>query len=196
MGETLQWQWIVVLVTGLERVFHYDPNVFIAGDLFWYPVEGDNTTVQAPDALVAIGRPKGHRGSYKQWEEANIPPQVVFEVRSPSNRVGQLIEKFRFYERFGVEECYFYDPEANTLEGWQRAGATLKSIPDVNGWTSPRLRIRFELDAATLHVFGPDGREFFTFTQLVEIAELAEVQRQRADRLAAQLRAAGIEPEA
>jgi len=224
MGEnTLQWQWIVALVTGLETVFHHDPDVFVAGDLFWYPVEGETAIVQAPDAMVALGRPKGHRGSYKQWEEGNIAPQVVFEVRSPSNRVGQLIDKFRFYERHGVAEYYFYDPEANTLEGWLRANDELRSIPNLNGWTSPRLKVRFELDAATMHVFGPDGREFLTFQQLVEVAERAETERLRAEaersraeaersraeaersraeaeqlrsaRLAAQLRALGVEPE-
>jgi len=190
MGEnTLQWRWIVALVTGLETMFHHDPNVFVAGDLFWYPVEGNNTIVQAPDAMVAIGRPKGDRGSYKQWEEGNVAPQVVFEIRSPSNRVGQLIDKFRFYERYGVDEYYFYDPQANSLEGWVRAGEELAAIPDIHGWTSPRLNVRFELDAATMHVFGPDGQEFLTFPQLVTLAEQAE-------RLRAQLRALGVEPDA
>jgi hypothetical protein len=61
---------MVTLVGGLQTLFADNPDVFVAGDLLWYPVEGDNKTGIAPDALVAFGRPQGHRGSYKQWEEA------------------------------------------------------------------------------------------------------------------------------
>jgi Uma2 family endonuclease len=51
-------------------------------------IEGDNKTCQAPDTMVVFGRPKGDRGSYKQWQEENIPPQVVFEFLSPSNTLS------------------------------------------------------------------------------------------------------------
>src|SRR5690242_14307438 len=64
--NTRQYEWIVTIKGGLDAVFRDDPNVFVAGDLLWYPVEGDNTTRTAPDAMVALGRPKGDRGSYKQ----------------------------------------------------------------------------------------------------------------------------------
>ena len=84
--NTLQYRWIVTIVGGLEHLFADDPDVFVAGDLFWYPVEGHPEIVAAPDAMVAFGRPKGDRMSYMQWEEAGVPPQVVLEVLSPSNR--------------------------------------------------------------------------------------------------------------
>ncbi len=42
--NTLQFQWIVTIKEGLEAVFLDQPDVFVAGDLFWYPVEGDPTT--------------------------------------------------------------------------------------------------------------------------------------------------------
>ena len=70
--NTLQFQWIVTLQGGLDAMFRDDPNVFVAGDLLWYPVEGNNKLRVAPDALVAFGRPKGYRGSYMQWEEDGI----------------------------------------------------------------------------------------------------------------------------
>ena len=38
--NTLQFKWIVLIKEGLETLFHHDPNVFVAGDLLWYPVEG------------------------------------------------------------------------------------------------------------------------------------------------------------
>src|SRR3954469_20417183 len=95
--NTLQYRWITTIVGGLESLFRDDPNVFVAGDLLWYPIEGDNKTRVAPDAMVAFGRPKGYRGSYMQWREEGIAPQVVFEVQSPGNRFGELTRKFEFY---------------------------------------------------------------------------------------------------
>src|SRR5215213_7104502 len=74
--DTLQFEWITTIKGGLDAIFHDDPNVFVAGDLLWYPVEGDSTIRAAPDALVVFGRPKGHRGSYQRWREEGIPPHV------------------------------------------------------------------------------------------------------------------------
>ncbi len=86
--NTKQFRWIVVIKENLELLFADNPHVFVAGDLLWYPVEGNNTIRQAPDAMVVVGRPKGDRGSYRQWEEEGIAPQVVFEILSPGNRFG------------------------------------------------------------------------------------------------------------
>jgi Uma2 family endonuclease len=51
-----------------------------------------------------------YRGSYKQWEEENIAPQVVFEILSPSNSASELTQKQNFYVQHGVLEMYVYDP--------------------------------------------------------------------------------------
>ena len=57
---TIQYEWIVTLKGGLDELL----SDFVAGDLFWYPVKGDPKQVIAPDVIVALGRPKGHRRSY------------------------------------------------------------------------------------------------------------------------------------
>ncbi|MFM7579379.1 MAG: Uma2 family endonuclease, partial [Microcystaceae cyanobacterium] len=88
--NSLQFEWIVVLKENLDLLFSDRPDVFVAGDLLWYPVEGNNKIRRAPDALVVFGRPKGYRGSYKQWAEEGIAPQVVFEVLSPGNRLQEM----------------------------------------------------------------------------------------------------------
>jgi Uma2 family endonuclease len=186
--NTLQFRWIVTLVGGLQRLFADDPLVFVAGDLLWYPIEGDNKTRIAPDALVAFGRPKGERGSYRQWEEGGIAPQVVFEVLSPGNTAAEMKGKLAFYERHGVEEYYLYDPDRGRLQGWRRQLGTLRAIPEMRGWTSPRLGVSFDLDGVDLCLSGPDGRRFEGY---VEVALRADAEARA--RLSAELRADGAE---
>lgn len=120
--NTIQYRWIVTIQGGLDAQYRHHPNVFVAGDLFWYPVEGHPEIRTDPDVLVALGRPKEDRGSYMQWLEDDVPPQVLFEIQSPSNRAAEMQSKWEFYDRYGVEEYYLYDPEEVTLIGWQRRG--------------------------------------------------------------------------
>ena len=72
--NTEQFRLIVWIKENSELLFANDPKVFVAGDLLWYPVEGNNKLCQAPDVMVVFGRPKGYRGSYQQWNEDNIGP--------------------------------------------------------------------------------------------------------------------------
>lgn len=122
--NTEQYQWLVKIKENLEILFADDPNVFIAGDLLWYPVPDRRETGPiAPDVFVVFGRPKGRRGSYRQWEEEGIAPQVAFEILSPSNSVKEMADKLDFYDRYGVEEYYVYDPDRHSLGIWTRQGA-------------------------------------------------------------------------
>lgn len=211
--NTKQFRWIVTIQGGLDALFQDDPNVFVAGDLLWYPVEGDNKTRMAPDAMVVFGRPKSDRGSYQQWREDNIPPQVVFEVLSPGNTLTEMAKKLAFYDRYEVEEYYLYDPDKVDLSGWLRSGERLEVIEPIAGWVSPRLGIRFDLGSEELQIYHPDGQRFATYVELARAreqeqrekelaqarAEQAEAmlaaERQRVQELLARLRATGIEPE-
>lgn len=184
--NTLQFEWIVKIKEGLEAVFLDDPNVFIAGDLLWYPVEGSPTISAAPDTMVVFGRQKGYRLSYKQWEEGGIGPQVVFEVLSPSNTRAEMRDKLDWYDTYGVEEYYVYDPEQVTLQGWKRQNSVLQPILNISeGWVSPRLGVRFELSPECLVIIGPNGRRFHTLPEWVEKYEDAE-KRAEAQRKCAE----------
>lgn len=212
--NTKQFDWIASIKGELSMMFAENPDVFVAGDLLWYPVEGHPEIRVAPDALVAFGRPKGYRGSYKQWEEDGIAPHVVFEVLSPGNRAGEMARKLQFYDRYGVEEYYIIDPDRADLVGYVREGTTFRLVDDMLTWQSPRLGIRFGLEGDEVQLFRPDGRAFVPFEEIgrlhlealamlkeerrnvEEERQKAEAERQKADRLAAQLRALGIEPEA
>ncbi|GAP95178.1 Uma2 family endonuclease [Leptolyngbya sp. NIES-2104] len=205
--NTKQFRWIVVIEQNLEWLFADDPNVFVAGDLLWYPVEGNNRLSTAPDTMVVFGRPKGDRGSYQQWREDNLPPQVVFEILSPGNTQPEMDRKLLFYHTYGVEEYYVYDPDRIQLSGWIRdEDRLLDQIESMSGWVSPRLSVRFELNAE-LELYRPDGTPFFSFAEINQMlnqerqrAEQAEQQleqeRQRSQQMAERLRSLGIDPDA
>jgi Uma2 family endonuclease len=218
--NTEQFRWIVTIKENLEILFADRDDVFIAGDLLWYPIRTRLIAPVAPDAMVVFGRPKGRRGSYKQWQEENIPPQVVFEILSPSNNAEEMSRKLEFYETYGVSEYYLYDPDSFRLEGWRRENGHLNPIWEINGWVSPLLQIRFDLSRGELEIYRPDGRKFLTSVELEQRAATAELlceqeqqktelerqraeleyqraeqESQRAERLAEYLRSLGVDPD-
>lgn len=186
--NTEQYQWIVMLVENLKRLLKNE-LAFVAGDLLWYPVQVETITGeplpkvprQAPDAMVAFGRPDGYRGSYQQWKEDDIAPQVVFESLSPSNTHIERAEKQYFYQKYGVEEIYFYDLQQQDFWGLVRNDGDWDWVMDLNmPWISPLLKIRFEMFEDGLAVYYPDGEPFKRLKQFAEERDQVQVERDQA----------------
>jgi Uma2 family endonuclease len=211
--NTEQYDWLVKIKENLEILLADREDVFVAGDLLWYPVpDREVSGPMAPDVMVAFGRPKGRRSTYLQWEEAGIAPQVVFEVLSPANSRMEMANKLRFYDQYGVEEYYIYDPKRHHLEIYQRQQERLKRVLHLNGWISPRLGIRFGLTPDAFQIYHPDGQPFLSSVELARLKKAAEAraeqeaaraereaqraaeERLRAERLAERLRALGVDP--
>lgn len=209
--STEQLDWMIDLKLALDRRF---PDAFVGANLFWYPVEGRPDIRVAPDGLVAFGRPKGPRPSYKQWEEGGVPLHVVFEWWSPRNTFGDQVKKLAFYDRYGVDEFVLWDEVRSQLQVYVRGPHGLELVNPEGGWRSPRLGYTFEVVDGELRVTDPDGRplrdalevyareeELAREVEVVrERAEAertrAEAERDRAEQLAAKLRALGIDPDA
>jgi Uma2 family endonuclease len=195
-AETMVW-----LKTNLDNRFADRDDVFVAMDLLWYPVQGHPEIRLALDILIAFGRPKGHRGSYKQWEEGDIVPQVVFEIPSPGNRMLEMPNKFDFCEQYGVDEYYIYNPENFDFSGWvRRPSEDRLRVIDPENAISPLMQIRFDAPGdREWQIYFPDGT---SFRSPVEVRRELNNERQarrdaetRAERLAAKLRELGIEPD-
>ena len=56
--NTLQYEWITTIKGNLDVVFRDDANVFVAGDLLWYPVQG-RPEVRARTSSSPSGGPGG-----------------------------------------------------------------------------------------------------------------------------------------
>ncbi len=188
-NNTLHLELISSTKEGLELAFQDRDDVFVAADLFWYPVEGNPKIAVAPDVMVAFGRPPGPRKSYKQWEEANTPFQVVFEFLSDANTPSEMAKKALFFDRYGVEEYYLYDMEKGSLQVFMRSEGELQEIEsETNGWVSPRLGIRFEVlwSAGTpskgipeLALYHTDGSRFTTYLELANQSNAIKTERDK-----------------
>jgi Uma2 family endonuclease len=219
--STLQWDWIVLLKQNIDRMLRFPENTLIASDNLIYPVRGNTRICIAPDVYIAFGRPRGVRPCYKVWQEDNIFPQVTMEVMSPSNTLREMEAKRLFYERYGVEEFYIVDPEADEVMIYIRRDNELVHVETPMEFVSPRLGLRFRWnDQKELEVVGSDDQVFYSYQHSEELAEAergraeiereraykerqrAEVERQRAEtaitvkeKLAAKLRELGIDPD-
>lgn len=178
---TQQFDWILIIEQNLAWMYANNPQVFVAGDLAWYPVAGKPRIVTTPNVMVVFGRPPGKRSSYRQWEEKQIAPQVVFEILSPTHTREEMEKKLLFFDRYGVEEYYIYDPDNRDMRGWLRENTIesgLEPIIDLQNWISPRLEISFDLSGAELVIYRPDGHRFFNY---LEISQMLEQEKQQAE---------------
>ena len=117
-----------------------------------------------------------------------------------------MTRKLLFYQQYGLEEHYIYDPDEIDFMGSIRVGERLEAITEINGWVSPRLGIRFQLTTETLEIYRPDGGKFLTSVELDRLRELEkqradqiqqqlDLEKQRADRLAEMFRQKGVDPD-
>lgn len=194
--NTEQFEFIQMVQGNLDAV----REDFVAGDHLWYPVEGRPEVRVAPDVYVAVGRPKGHRGSYKQWEEDNTPLTVVFEWWSPNARFADLLAKYQFYDAHGVTEFFSFHQVTRELSAFRRIDGSLEPVPTEGGVTSEVLGIRMEAVDGQFRAWRPDGSPFLSMTELDQARLQAIAERDaaltKAAALAEKLRALGVDPDA
>ena len=144
----------------LEQFFRDNPNVYVGADLLLYYEEGDPTKSVAPDVLVALGVPKGHRRNYLIWKEGK-PPDVVFEFASEGTWQADLGWKYGLYQGLGVKEYFLFDPLAQyfdpPLQGYRLQGRVYVPIPPLS---SERGVMGLFSEVLTLELWmRPDGGE-------------------------------------
>ena len=134
--NTRQFDTIVMIQGGLAAMFADRPDVFVAGDLLWYPVEGNTQIRAAPDAMVVFGRPPGYRGSYIQHREDHIAPRWRSRCFRPAIPVPKCAANGRSMNGMALR-YYEYDPDRGTIKGWLRRNGLLEPVAHMEGWISP-----------------------------------------------------------
>ncbi len=165
MGENaIQTEVIIMLKIGLDRHFGGRPDAYVGADQFWYPVHGRPEITVAPDAYVVVDLPSvpslRDRGSYRPWALGGRM-MFVSEVLSPSNTWAEMQRKLAFYDRYGVDEYWVFDPIDGELEVWVREGEHLvrQAIP-ADGFLSPHIGVTVMVIGHELAVFDSDGRRW------------------------------------
>lgn len=186
--NTLQRDTIAYLVTAIRRWYSEREDVFVAGDLLWYFEEGNPKARLAPDCMIAIGRPAGYRGSYMQWVEGGVCPQVVFEVLSPKNTFVEMRHKYETYARLGSREYYLIDPYEQRVTGFVRGhDDAVVDLADAVGHRSEILGLTFrfrndffDLWTGSESLMRPEELGI-TVTELSVVVEQMRVDAERAE---------------
>jgi Uma2 family endonuclease len=189
MGETDQHiQLMIDLRMALQTFFLADQQVYVGSNLMCYYVEGDASKSVSPDVFVVRGAAKHERRVYKFWEEP--VPQVVLEISSRKTRKDDLGEKKDLYAWLGVREYFVFNPEARLrapLRVFRLRGTNLvEEMVTGQRVASEELGLELVSVEQTLRLFDPRTKEFLR-TPAEEAA--------RAARLAAKLRALGLDPD-
>ena len=81
------------------------------GDNHGYRLESDPDTVRAPDvAWFAPGHPAETVAGYPERA-----PDLVVEIKSPTDTPGMVAERARMWLDFGSREVWYGDPETTTV---------------------------------------------------------------------------------
>ena len=210
MGETDKHiQLMIDLRMALQTFFLADEQVYVGSNLMCYYVEGDTSQSISPDVFVVRGAAKHERRVYKFWEEP--APNVVLEISSRKTRKEDLGKKKDLYAWLGVREYFVFDPEYKLqppLRAFRLHGSDLVAeIVTNNRVWSAELGLELVNNGTTLRLWTPQTSEFLrtpaeeAAARYVEAAARqeaearAEEEAARAARLAAKLRALGLDPD-
>ncbi|MDA0673896.1 MAG: Uma2 family endonuclease [Cyanobacteria bacterium] len=172
-----------------------------------------------PDGFLSLGveRFVGERGrlSYVLWEEDNITPTLALEVVSKTYG-GEYERKKKLYAALAIDYYAVYLPDGNPrrnrqpLEIYQLVAGEYQQLGGNPVWL-PKIGLGLGRDRGTylgrqrewLYWYDQTGQRLSTPEEMAAQAQAqvqqersrAEQEKLRADRLAARLRALGIDPE-
>lgn len=187
--ETLRLQWAD------RQDFYIGGNMFV-----YFSLKQVRKDFRGPDVFVVLGVPKRERKSWVVWEEGK-GLDVVIELLSESTAQQDKTEKKQIYQnQLRVPEYFWFDPfNPEDLAGFALCKGIYEPLaPDTQGrFFSQQLGLTLirwqgtyrDVTATWLRWATLDGDLLPTSQEQATQAE------QRAERLAAQLRAMGIQPE-
>lgn len=212
--HALHEQLVDLLFAGLSARFTGRDDVAVHARLAWFPDRDDTRVRLDPDVLIAFGRPPQSRSSYRTWDEAGVPPTIIVEVWSAHDTDAGYAERLARARRHGVAEVVLI---AAFAPGGVRVEHLLPDPADPSGWRAravsiapeqwvavERLGIRMsggpELTVADNGEPWPSTPQAFLryrreAARADEQTARADEQTARAERLAGQLRAAGMDPD-
>jgi Uma2 family endonuclease len=188
-----------LLINSLDPWLEQQGEGYVGGNMFVYFSDKQlrNQDFKGPDVFVVRGVSQVERKSWVVWEEGK-GPDIVIELLSESTAAVDKAEKKTVYQnQLKVWEYYWFDPfNSEDFVGWtlEKGVYQKKALDAQNRLMSEQLGlalVRWEgvfnrVKAVWLRWATLEG-------ELLPTPE--EYERQRAERLAAKLRALGINPD-
>jgi len=203
-----------VLIDSALQALSSRSDCFTGGNMFVYYSRNQamNRDFRGPDFFVALDVDGDReRQGWVVWEENGHYPDVIVELLSPSTAAVDRGVKKDLYERvFRTPDYFLFDPfDPHSLEGWHlELGRGYQPLqPNESGWLWCETlqlwlgtwegSIRREPPTSTCHWlrFYDQAGNLVLLPEEAAQQQLAQEQ-QRADRLAARLRALGEDPDA
>ncbi|MBW4461888.1 MAG: Uma2 family endonuclease [Nodosilinea sp. WJT8-NPBG4] len=202
MESSLHYAQLALLVACLEWLWRDRTDFFIGANLTVYfsREQLKNRDFRGPDFFLVNQTQRRPRKSWVVWEEGGQYPNLIIELLSPATaKTDRSLKKVLYQDRFRTPEYFWFSPETLEFEGYRLVGQHYDAIaPNEAGqrW-SEVLGLFLGVQDDTLRYFHPSGELVPTPEEAAANAQVeAQQTQERADRLAEQLKALGVEPEA
>ncbi|HEY9658666.1 MAG TPA: Uma2 family endonuclease, partial [Allocoleopsis sp.] len=164
-----------------------------------------NRDFRGPDFFLIKNTEKRPRRSWVVWEEDGKYPDLIIELLSSTTAtIDRTLKRELYQNRFRTPEYFWFSPETLEFAGLKLVNQHYEAIPatDQGLLWSKALNLYLGIYNGQLRYFTPDGKLVLTPEEdaihaqqaALEAQQAALEAQQRADRLTAQLRSLGIEP--
>jgi Uma2 family endonuclease len=193
MESSLHYAQLALLVACLEWLWRDRNDFFIGANLTIYFSREQLKTKEfrGPDFFLVTQTEKRPRKSWVVWEEGGQYPDLIIELLSESTaKTDKNLKKELYQNRFRTPEYFLFSPDTLEFEGYHLVDQTYQEImQNQAGWLwSSVLGLYLGVQDGRLRYFTKSGELVLTPEEAAEQAE------RRADRLAAQLKALGVDP--
>jgi len=223
MESSVHYAQLALLVSCLEWLWRDRQDFFIGANLTIYfsRQQLKKRDFRGPDLFLVKNTERRPRKSWVVWEEDGRYPDLIIELLSESTAaVDRGLKKDLYASRFHASEYFWFSPDTLEFVGHRLVdGSYVEIEPSPQGWRwSQQLSLYLGVVAEQLRYIDAAGEMIPTLDEATEQAQLesqqaqleaqqaqleaqqAKVQaqqaRQQAERLAAKLRALGVDPEA
>jgi Uma2 family endonuclease len=190
-----------LLIESLELHWSDRQDFFVGGNMFVYFSlrQVRNQDFRGSDFFVVLGVPRKERKSWVVWEEEKAP-NLVIEMISESTATRDKVEKKQIYQdQLRVPEYIWFDPFTAELAGFTTHNGSYESMEsdDQGRLISEQIGLALTLWDGTYQSITTRWLRWETPEGILlpTAQEVAEQERQRANRLAERLRAMGLDPD-
>ncbi|MBD2067936.1 Uma2 family endonuclease [Leptolyngbya sp. FACHB-671] len=200
---------IDLLIRLLRWYWQQRQDFYVSGNLtvYYSPYQRKSEDFRGPDFFVVLGTERKPRKSWVVWEEEGKYPNVIIELLSDSTaKTDRGLKKQIYQDTFRTPDYFWFDPNTLELQGFHLLDGQYQDLqPNQQGqlW-SQQLNLYLGIHNRELRFFTSEGQLIPTPEEAAQaskaIAEAerqrAEAEQQRSEKLAAKLRALGIDPDA